>query len=563
MNRGRSSRNSLEKKSDSRKRKGRFGSFENDNFNGKYEYIRNLGEGSYGFVCEAAPTGPSEHSRVAIKKVVRIFNNQIEARRMLRELRLLRKLSSCGNIVGLLDILPPKNLQNFTSLNIVLEFVATDLGKLFSSEQYWDELHVTWILYQLLLGLKFMHSAKICHRDLKPANILVTEKCSVRICDFGLARCWMVNKDHKPNPQSKGRLWSPKLSPVTPVLRAVSPPGRTITDRMNRIPTHHVVTRWYRSPEVILLEQDWEHMGAIDMWSVGCIMAELMNMSEGNCSKVRQRRALFPGSSSYPLSPYSVDDKAQVQNTDQLKMIFRVIGTPTDAEIEGFTQDEVKKYLRRNFRQWSAKDFESMFPASPLDHVDLLKNLIKFDRCKRFTVDQALAHRALKERRMLDVERECEPEVFEFEDLELPMETLRDLLVDEVLYYNDDIMRQCGLKRSTSQRTLVPRPSFCGTLPLDLKLFLEEKKDLDSDPEDKKVMEMDEDLVPPMSLRSPFSSRYDYQSSESSDSESSYQAIHQLKISSPMPSRGNEEKKVIHQEDARRRYGETDFKQNI
>ena len=84
---------------------------------------------------------------------------------------------------------------------------------------------------------------------------------------------------------------------------------------MKRTPTRHVVTRWYRSPEIILEEQDWEHMGGIDIFSVGCIMAELMNMDVGNCPALLMRKALFPGSSSYPLSPRSSEDDVELQNT--------------------------------------------------------------------------------------------------------------------------------------------------------------------------------------------------------------------------------------------------------
>ena len=83
-----------------------------------------------------------------------------------------------------------------------------------------------------------MHSAKICHRDLKPANILVDGQCAVRICDFGLARSWAANNS---KPESKCR-----NSAEVPLLE------------MNRHITKHVVTRYYRSPEVLLLEQDFD-----------------------------------------------------------------------------------------------------------------------------------------------------------------------------------------------------------------------------------------------------------------------------------------------------------------
>jgi len=467
-------------------------------FNGKYKFKRKLGKGSYGYVCEAAPTGPSKHTRVAIKKVKGIFNNKIEARRMLRELSLLRKLSACEQIVELVDILLPKNTEKFDHLYIVFEFITMDLGKLFRTAQFFTRKTVNHILHQILLGVKFMHSAKICHRDLKPENILINNdrSVSVRICDFGLARSWMVNNDHKPNPWSKGWVSAGTTSGVTPVLQLVrhsKQTGCSNKDQMNRTPTRHVVTRWYRSPEVILLEQDWEHMGAIDMWSVGCIMAELMNMDEGNCPEVGMRRALFPGSSSYPLSPCSSDDNVEVQNTDQLEMIFKVIGTPKEAEIEGFRNEEIKERLR-NFGKRSGQDLRSLFPVSPDGHVDLLENLITFDRRNRFTVDQALAHTALSTERAPELELVCEPEVFEFEDRDLSLEKLRKLIVDEVLLYNHDCPQQYRLARSISEQTVLPGSRSRASLPLDL----DEMHELNSD--DLRTMEEDDSLLPPKTM---------------------------------------------------------------
>merc|ERR1719427_1211920 len=107
-------------------------------------------------------------------------------------------------------------------------------------------------------------------------------------------------------------------------------------------------------------------------------MAEVMNMSEGNCNSVYKRQALFPGSSSYPLSPYTFNNQTKLQQTDQLKVIFKIIGTPSPSEIESFTQTEVKKYLWE-FPRKSPINLRDLFPASPVSHIDLLKNLIEFD----------------------------------------------------------------------------------------------------------------------------------------------------------------------------------------
>merc|ERR1719336_952438 len=93
--------------------------------------------------------------------------------------------------------------------------------------------------------------------------------------------------------------------------------------------TRHVVTRWYRSPEVILLDQKFEFMDRVDMWSVGCIFAELLMMDKENVAHYRDRQPLFPGSCSYPLSPAS-KRRGAARTDDQLKVIFEVTGTPTD-----------------------------------------------------------------------------------------------------------------------------------------------------------------------------------------------------------------------------------------
>merc|ERR1712113_1068458 len=111
-----------------------------------------------------------------------------KTKRFLREIRILRVLSSHESIVELVDLVPPANPLKFTKLSIVFEFMPTDLKKILCSKQYFSNLHIKYILYQILLGLKYIHSAGIVHRDLKPENIIINEECIIRICDFGLAR---------------------------------------------------------------------------------------------------------------------------------------------------------------------------------------------------------------------------------------------------------------------------------------------------------------------------------------------------------------------------------------
>jgi len=182
-------------------------------FRGRYKYIGELGSGSYGHVHEAKSLWDNGRSvaindRVAIKVVGRVFNNHIEAKRLLRELRILRTLGNHEAIVSLHDILPPLDIQNFKEVCLVFEYCETDLRKVIKSNQWFSDLHIQYIVYQILLGLKYMHSAGIAHRDLKPANILINEDCSLRIADFGLSRTLYEEHEDETLDQSPPQLQS-------------------------------------------------------------------------------------------------------------------------------------------------------------------------------------------------------------------------------------------------------------------------------------------------------------------------------------------------------------------
>ncbi|KAJ2358621.1 MAPK protein hog1 [Coemansia erecta] len=198
----------------------------------RYTDLQPVGMGAFGLVCSARDqlTGQS----VAVKKIMRPFSSSVLAKRTYRELKLLKHLRH-ENIISLSDIF----ISPLEDIYFVTELLGTDLHRLRQSRPL-EKQFIQYFLYQILRGLKYVHSAGVIHRDLKPSNIVINENCDLKICDFGLARVQ--------DPQMTG----------------------------------YVSTRYYRAPEIMLTWQKYDV--AVDIWSTGCIFAE---MFEGT--------PLFPG----------------------------------------------------------------------------------------------------------------------------------------------------------------------------------------------------------------------------------------------------------------------------
>jgi len=150
-----------------------------------YECIKILGQGSYGAVCSAThkPSG----KKVAIKRMDGVFEDEVDCKRILREINLLRKLQH-PYVITIIDVIEPKDHEHFDTLYVVLELAESDLKKVIKSAIHLQIKHIQTVVYNLLCAVKYLHSANVIHRDLKPANVLVNEDCTVKICDFGLAR---------------------------------------------------------------------------------------------------------------------------------------------------------------------------------------------------------------------------------------------------------------------------------------------------------------------------------------------------------------------------------------
>ncbi|KAM7378028.1 hypothetical protein PAMA_013092 [Pampus argenteus] len=195
----------------------------------RYRDLKQVGTGAYGTVCSAWDRRSG--TQVAIKKLHRPFQSKLFGKRAYRELRLLKHMKH-ENVIGLLDVFTAEiSLDRLRDFYLVMPFMGTDLGRLMKVERL-SEDRVQFLVYQMLKGLKYIHSAGIIHRDLKPGNLAINPDCELKILDFGLAR------------QADAEM------------------------------TGYVVTRWYRAPEVIL---NWMHYTqTVDIWSAGCIMAEML-----------------------------------------------------------------------------------------------------------------------------------------------------------------------------------------------------------------------------------------------------------------------------------------------
>jgi serine/threonine protein kinase len=157
----------------------------------RYKNLRPCGDGSYGFVASGEDTITGE--KVAIKKIKDAFSDSVDAKRILRELKLLRHFNSHENIISILDIMTvPVDTPKFDDIYIVTNLMESDLERIIRSRQVLTDQHFQYFLYQILRALKYVHSANVLHRDLKPSNILVNANCDLAICDFGLARGFHV-----------------------------------------------------------------------------------------------------------------------------------------------------------------------------------------------------------------------------------------------------------------------------------------------------------------------------------------------------------------------------------
>jgi len=336
----------------------------------RYQPIKPVGKGAYGLVCSAQDTVANK--KVAIKKVPRAFDDVVDGKRILREIKLMA-FCNHENICTVLDVLPPRTFDTFDDVYIVSDLMDTDLHQIIRSKQGLSDDHVQYFLYQILRGLKYMHSANILHRDLKPGNLLVNANCDLKICDLGLARM---------------------MDPAD-VLRDM---------------TEYVVTRWYRPPELLL--SSTAYTKSIDMWSVGCIFAELIG-----------RKPIFPGKN----------------HVDQLNLITSMVGTPAAEELAIVTNEQALKFMK-SMPFKPRVNFAGRFPSCSPHGVQLIDKMLQFDPRKRISVQDALENPYLGTYH--DPGNEPVAKTLftaDFEDIKMTKEKLRRLVWSEIQRFHPNL----------------------------------------------------------------------------------------------------------------------------
>ncbi|RDA87523.1 hypothetical protein CP532_1607 [Ophiocordyceps camponoti-leonardi (nom. inval.)] len=280
-----------------------------------FQQLEKLGEGTYATVFKGRNRQTGE--LVALKEI-HLDSEEGTPSTAIREISLMKELKH-ENIVALHDVIHTEN-----KLMLVFEYMDGDLKRYMDTHGERSALKPATIrsfMYQLLKGIDFCHQNRVLHRDLKPQNLLINSKGLLKLGDFGLARAFGI-------------------------------PVNTFSNE--------VVTLWYRAPDVLLGSRTYNT--SIDIWSAGCIMAEMYT-----------GRPLFPGTT----------------NEDQIIRIFRIMGTPTERTWPGITQYPEYK---PTFQMYATQDLRNILHAIDATGIDLLQRMLQLRPELRISAHEALQH---------------------------------------------------------------------------------------------------------------------------------------------------------------------------
>jgi len=347
----------------------------------KYEVLQKLGKGAYGIVWKVKDKESNEI--YALKKIFDAFHNATDAQRTFREIIFLQELADHDNIITLLDVMKADNDRD---IYLVFEFMESDLHAVIRANIL-EDIHKRFIIYQLLKAFKYMHSANVIHRDMKPSNLLLNSECLLKVADFGLARLMDAPKED---------------GSKTQVL------------------TDYVATRWYRAPEILLGSNNYTK--AVDMWSIGCILGELLGA-----------KPMFPGTSTM----------------NQIDRILAILGRPSKEDLDSIQSDYAAQMLENIPDHNVENGLDDMYPNADDEAMDLLKKLLTFNPDKRITVDQCLEHAYVAQFHNPAEEIICEKTIVIpiNDNKKMSVATYRDELYTSIIKVNVESKKEKSVKK--------------------------------------------------------------------------------------------------------------------
>jgi len=250
-----------------------------------------------------------------------------------------------------------------------------------------EDIHKRFIIYQLLKAFKYMHSANVIHRDMKPSNLLLNSECLLKVADFGLARLMDAPKEDGTRTQ---------------------------------VLTDYVATRWYRAPEILLGSNNYTK--AVDMWSIGCILGELIGA-----------KPMFPGTSTM----------------NQIDRILAILGRPTKEDLDSIQSDFAGQMLENIPEHNVENGLDEMYTNADPEAMDLLKKLLAFNPDKRLTVEQALEHPFVGQFHNPAEEITCDKTIIIpiNDNKKMSVATYRDELYTSIIKVNVDTKKEKSVRK--------------------------------------------------------------------------------------------------------------------
>ncbi|KAJ3050084.1 negative regulator of the PHO system, partial [Rhizophlyctis rosea] len=292
----------------------------------RYTRLEKLGEGTYATVYKGK--NRMTNDTVALKEI-HLDSEEGAPSTAIREISLMKELKHI-NIVRLYDVIHTER-----TLTLVFEYMDQDLKKFMDTQGNGGALDPQLckrFMYQLLKGIAFCHENRVLHRDLKPQNLLINSRYDLKLADFGLARAFGI-------------------------------PVNTFSNE--------VVTLWYRAPDVLLGSRNYST--SIDMWSAGCIMAEMYS-----------GKPLFPGKN----------------NDDQLQKIFKLLGTPSE---QSWPRVSELPEFKKTFPYYPAQNLVTKLPMMDMLAMDLMQRMLQYMPQNRISAKDALSHVYFQDIRQAEV----------------------------------------------------------------------------------------------------------------------------------------------------------------